>query len=187
MVEERKHKIILIDFDDSFTYNIAAELNNLDEEVTIVPYRELKSLRTIIERELEQKHRVGLILGPGPGHPDDYPEIYSLLKFLEFHQNVFIFGICLGHQLYWRFKGHCVKRSFNPQHGQKILLKIDANWDGIFPDQLLGKSFLVQRYNSLFIDLNQKLVNPQEKFIFKENELMVGKDQKAVTYQFNYD
>ena len=144
--------IWIIDFDDSFTYNIASEPH------TLVPKL--------------------LILGPGPGHPDEY-KIESIL--LEWWKTqVPIVGLCLGHQFIARFLGLNVERSHRPIHGEAIRLKTPPYWREHFrlPSQLE-----VQRYNSLAV--KAKPLPSGWKGWEHEGEWISFSHKRAISYQFH--
>ena len=70
-------KVIIIDFFDSFTYNIASQLNQFGLKAKVISYDRLNT----IDRYLNAKGNA-IIYGPGPGHPDDYPIAKKLFETL---------------------------------------------------------------------------------------------------------
>ena len=63
-------KALFLDFEDSFSYNLVQELTEAGLEVEVLHWS-----------EFSQDHRSDLlVLGPGPGHPDDYQKIYPLIQ-----------------------------------------------------------------------------------------------------------
>jgi carbamoylphosphate synthase small subunit len=87
--------VILLDFNDSFTYNVASELYTLGIKTEVIPLDEIpEKLRDLIE--CDQKKVI--IYGPGPGHPDDYKNLFHLIKRALKKTNLYHVGICLGHQ-----------------------------------------------------------------------------------------
>lgn len=130
--------IWLVDFEDSFTYNIAAEFEALGRPVEVIPWRGLT---------LPAQTRPGLlVLGPGPGHPDEYPIEEILLAWWK--SGVPLGGICLGHQLIARFLGLPVTRSVLPAHGEAFVWRVPAKWR---KQHRLPTFVEVQRYNSLAV------------------------------------
>jgi len=133
-----KPRVLIIDFEDSFTFNIARECFNYSSEVKVVFYREFfhplsyhQTLSTLSERDI-------LILGPGPKHPRDYPETFLFIADLLTQDKWQVFGICLGHQLMAYVLGHQVIRSKEVMHAEAVKLK--SNFFG---------NINVYRYNSL--------------------------------------
>lgn len=131
--------IVILDHQDSFTYNIYALLKSLGEEVKV-----LSTLDTQIHdiRNLNITH---LILSPGPGVPREAPLFFDALD--EFQNKVPILGICLGHQAIAEFFGGVVGPSANIQHGKIISVKHEATtlFDG------MNHEFSAMRYNSLSV------------------------------------
>ena len=177
--------ITLIDFDDSFTFNIYSCLKECFPhiEIEVVPQNRAKSrLQTL----LATKKKHVLILGPGPGHPSEYSEFYPVISECIEHPSLFVMGICLGHQLIWNILGFKVVKSNRPIHGQRVeytSLKDQyiAPW--------LSFPLSVQRYNSLVVEydkmLVKKLKNKQYKFYFSHDELIYSEGKNLITYQFH--
>lgn len=164
-------KATFIDFDDSFSYNVVQELTEVGFQVEVIHWMDFESLPEI-----------GLlVLGPGPGHPDDYQRVFSLLK--EWIQNQKpLLGICLGHQLFWKLQGEEVIRSREPLHGQKIKLQLSEEWQQWLK---LPEEVLVQRYNSLSVPAQAGMRNPFFKNLIVNEEILITRGDKVITYQFH--
>ncbi len=163
-------QVWLVDFDDSFTYNIAAEFMRLGLECRVIPWREWTVPSTRFPRLL--------VLGPGPGHPDEYGIEDRLMAWWK--TNVPIGGICLGHQFLARFLGLPVARSSRPAHGESFLRPVPPKWQKkmTWPEQVE-----VQRYNSLGV-LARAL--PSDWVGWEvEGEWMVLSHKRALSYQFH--
>lgn len=160
---------LFLDFQDSFTYNVVQELEEIGISVKVIPWHDFTSL------EGENL----LVLGPGPGHPDEYAIIFELiLSWLEKGKN--IFGICLGHQLIWKLKGMDIISSAHPIHGQSFLLPISSlveNW------LLLKGPLKVQRYNSLAVRFSGACA--PDLYSVLGDELMLAKTKQTISYQFH--
>lgn len=171
-----KEDVIILDFFDSFTYNIANEVSQLGMTVTV----EQNSLNAWEKIQKLRKRKI-IVLGPGPGHPDDYREFFPLIEKSFQNKNLYFLGICLGHQVIWRIKGEKVLKSKNPIHGRAVPFKIPS-WADYFEKSDWGHQTLVQRYNSL-------VVVPSEiskgNFSFSQGEVMAGKFERGLTYQFH--
>jgi len=101
-------KIVLIDHNDSFTYNIIELLKKFKNvDVQVVNYQKI-DLKKINEYDK-------IILSPGPGLPSDYPKTNALIK--EFYRKKPIFGICLGHQMLGEFFGLKIYNLKEVKHG----------------------------------------------------------------------
>jgi anthranilate/para-aminobenzoate synthase component II len=150
-------KIIIVDFEDSFTYNIANILYSYEEKCEVISHQHFftKQLTSLPEVE-----KIAVILGPGPGHPDQYIRYHDDIKKLINKSNVYLMGICLGHQLMARVEGKIVSHSLVQMHGQTIEIEFK------------GIRSIVQRYNSLSVYENGV-------------ELNIGYYQNGISYQFH--
>ena len=127
---------VLVDFEDSFTYNIAQHLYDYGITYRIVSWRNYSP-------HFAKNSKVVVILGPGPGVVFDYQEIFSkVVAGLE--RNVHL-GICLGHHLLGVIHGFKLYRD-HPVHGQAVDVEI-PHWSCFAPEHR-GKRTSVQRYNS---------------------------------------
>ncbi|AGH96389.1 aminodeoxychorismate/anthranilate synthase component II [Pseudobdellovibrio exovorus] len=127
-------KSILIDHDDSFTYNLRHWLKPLSSEVTIVNHRELSSAPDL--------RADFFILSPGPKKPEDYTDVLHFLGRLS--SKTPVFGVCLGLQLMVHSHGGKVQPYSPPLHGKKSKLKVLSEELHL----LQGKE--VARYHSLY-------------------------------------
>lgn len=164
-------KALFIDFDDSFTWNVVQELEATGLEVKLMHWMDLES---VPETEL-------LVLGPGPGHPDDYQRIYPFIESWMNSARPF-FGLCLGHQIFWRIRGETVFRSKEPLHGRPVKLTLTREWQEFLE---LPPEVKVQRYNSLTVGEEVILRNPEVNVLLSEGELMASRGRNFLTYQFH--
>lgn len=173
--------VILVDFDDSFTYNIVGEVWALGIEVEVVSHRELTAYLK------EQQMPALFIWGPGPGHPRDYPHVLSLLPALLTTPGTFHFGVCLGHQLILYAQGFVVGTSATPVHGQNFSFTVPS-WEH-FPLSWHERQVQVQRYNSLVPlwdeERAQSCELPQARFQLREEEIWSFSFAQGITYQFH--
>lgn len=170
----KRPQVWLIDFEDSFTYNVAAELEQAQLDCRVISWTKLKGAQ-----EQEFKELPGLIvLGPGPGHPDEYHMDLQLRAW--WNTGVALAGICLGHQLLGRMLGMTVDRSLEPKHGEKISLSVPTSF------QQLGipEKIQVQRYNSLAVKVAGPLPTGWEGWE-QQGEYLGFKHQRAISYQFH--
>lgn len=167
-----KNKATFIDFDDSFSYNVVQELTEIGFETTVINWKDFEVLPS------------GglLVLGPGPGHPDDYQRIFPLVREWLDGKKPF-FGVCLGHQIFWRIQGEDVVRSKIPLHGQKISLDLNADWREWLA--IKEKNIFVQRYNSLTVIADAQIRNPIFKSFIQDDEILITRGEQVVTYQFH--
>lgn len=164
-------KATFIDFEDSFSYNVVQELTEVGFEVEVVHWKDFEKL----------PESGVLALGPGPGHPDDYQQLFPLLKEWLKAQGP-LFGVCLGHQIYWRLLGEEVLRSKNPLHGQKVKLLLTSEWRSWLG---VSEEVFVQRYNSLAVMGQASLRNPYLKNFIQDDEILITRGPGILTYQFH--
>ncbi|MFZ4714838.1 MAG: glutamine amidotransferase-related protein [Bacteriovoracaceae bacterium] len=174
----------LFDYEDSFTHNIASELRMLEFNVLVIPFSEIKNFLTNFETT---KEKVVFIHGPGPGHPEDYRDLFPAIKKSFLLKNVYQVGLCLGHQIFCTLWGGKVERSNHPMHGQRVEMEIPL-WS-VFPPKFQGKKIQVQRYNSLSLLSKKKKLfrnSPTDlKLAWQDNELFLTSSSQFLTYQFH--
>ncbi|WP_133135719.1 anthranilate synthase component II [Legionella rowbothamii] len=132
--------LLIIDNYDSFTYNLVQYFQCLNQEVLVSTHDQI-SIKQI--RELDPDY---LVISPGPKGPDDAG--ISLAAIHEFHQEIPILGVCLGHQ--------CIAQAFGGQiisapeimHGKTSL--IQHHQRGLFHNIPVG--FQATRYHSLAVE-----------------------------------
>lgn len=152
-------QIYIIDFDDSFTYNIANILYPHCKNIEVINHDVFfnKEFKKIVLLK-----NIGIILGPGPGHPSQYQKYSVKINQLLNLPSIYLMGICLGHQLIAKELGYIITTSVNPMHGEKVSINI-AN-----------ENFLVQRYNSLAVTNSSNT-----------NEIMLLGYENGRSYQFH--
>lgn len=128
--------ILMIDYYDSFTYNIIHYLEGMNEEVMVKTPDEL----TITSIESLQPEII--ILSPGPGHPKDAELALNVVH--QFKGKIPILGICLGFQVIVTAFGGIVEGR-PPVHGHSYEISHDQK--GIFLE--LPNPLKVGRYHSL--------------------------------------
>ena len=132
--------ILLIDNYDSFVYNLARYVRELELE-TLVYRHDAISLNDIAS--LGPSH---IILSPGPCTPREAG--ISTVVVRRFAVSTPILGVCLGHQCIGEAFGGRIVRAARPMHGKVSSVTHDGS--GIFAG--LPSPFHVTRYHSLVID-----------------------------------
>jgi anthranilate/para-aminobenzoate synthase component II len=158
-----KAKIYIIDFEDSFTFNIATELYLYEKDILVVSHHDFfldKNFTTLLAN---CKTPTAVILGPGPGSPAEYQVYFEQIKMMKMHLSLFLMGICLGHQILALIDGLSIRPSKKPLHGSQVRINFE------------DKNILVQRYNSLAVYEN----------IMAQKEIQVRQWARGISYQFH--
>ena len=131
--------ILVLDNYDSFTYNLVQYLGELGARMRVARNDAL----TV--DEVEAMAPGGIVISPGPGHPDGAGISLALIR--RFHAQVPILGVCLGHQAIGRAFGGTVARARRQMHGKTSRITHDGR--GVFRG--LPPGFEVTRYHSLVV------------------------------------
>jgi anthranilate synthase/aminodeoxychorismate synthase-like glutamine amidotransferase len=130
--------ILLVDHQDSFTRNLEHMLSDLDRiEVT--------DRKKIGDRQIKEAKII--VLSPGPGKPDDYPETQSLYRTLRGFKPMI--GICLGFQLMLQEEGGRIIRQSQVLHG--VETEIQTQDESLTYSGIISP-IRVARYHSLQVD-----------------------------------
>ena len=101
--------IIVIDNNDSFTYNLIDYIKT--ETSHCVKVIKVTEVTVALLEELTIE---AIVISPGPGKPSDYPILKSVLD--RYASSVPILGICLGFQLIYEYYGG-IMHGPKPVHG----------------------------------------------------------------------
>ena len=122
--------ILVIDNYDSFTFNLVQLLGTLGADV------EVARNDAIDASGVEALRPQGIIISPGPSHPDNTANAGSIMRRALGLDggNVLcpVLGVCLGHQLLGRVFGAKVERAPEPMHGRPSRITHDGR--GVFVD-----------------------------------------------------
>jgi anthranilate synthase component II len=133
--------LLLIDNYDSFTYNLVQYFQCLQQEVLIYEHDQI-DLEQI--RQLSPQH---LVISPGPNAPDKAGISMAAIK--EFHKEIPVLGICLGHQCLAQAFGGTIIPAPEIIHGKTS--DILHHRQGIFKG--IPNHFKATRYHSLAVDV----------------------------------
>ncbi|CBW26701.1 anthranilate synthase component II [Halobacteriovorax marinus SJ] len=171
-------RVLILDFEDSFTFNIFSTLKSMNIEVEILHFREFQ-----IDMGEYFSH---IVLGPGPGHIEDYVDfsfVVSKLILDSLSEKIKLIGICLGHQLIQHELGRSISRLETPIHGQSQSI--------FFPDssalvkELRSRELEVQLYNSWAVRPRDIDYNFDLEILGSEGEILASISKNIVTYQFH--
>ncbi len=128
--------VVILDNYDSFTYNLAAYVQQCGAAVTVLR----NDVATVAG--VASLNPKALLISPGPGLPlqaGNTPAIYTV-----FAQQLPILGVCLGHQLMGQLAGAKLVQAILPVHGKTSTIVHDGQ--GIFVG--LPKRMQAMRYHS---------------------------------------
>lgn len=132
--------LLLIDNYDSFVHNLARYFEQLGQQTLVVR-------NDAIEVGQVRAMRPGaIVLSPGPGRPQHAGASLDLVR--QFHHEIPILGVCLGHQIIAEALGATITRAPEPIHGRASI--IEHNESGIFAG--LPNPLSVGRYHSLVVE-----------------------------------
>lgn len=133
-------KVVLVDHEDSFVYNLAQALSIAGAEVVCLRY-------TVPFSEVESEDADAFVFSPGPGHPQDRRVTGLARRILAKHGSERpMLGVCLGHQLIGEYFGGRVVPG-TPVHGQTAA--VHHRHDPLFAG--VPSPFPAARYHSLVI------------------------------------
>jgi anthranilate synthase/aminodeoxychorismate synthase-like glutamine amidotransferase len=132
--------ILLIDNYDSFTFNLAQYLGQMDQKV------EIRRNDQITLDEIEELNPERIIISPGPCTPKEAGISVPVIQ--RFAGKIPILGVCLGHQAIGAAFGGRVIRAQKIMHGKTSDIQHDSKT--IFRG--LPRPFVATRYHSLIVE-----------------------------------
>ena len=152
--------ILLIDNYDSFTYNLAQMLQQLNTAVEIFRNDQINT------EQIEALNPSALMVSPGPGTPDDAGISIDAIRNLA--PKIPIFGVCLGHQAIAAVYGAKVVRADRIMHGKTSAIYHDG--ESIYDN--LPNPFEAVRYHSLMVDRDSLPASLEISAWTQEGEIM---------------
>ena len=137
-------RITLFDCLDSFTWNLVHDLERAGASVQVVE-----------EGQWQAAHwdqTDALVLSPGPGLPDEHPQLLDVLK-EAVDRGVPVLGVCLGMQAIHMLDGGTLTNMDEPLHGRVTSLDWHhelPRWDGLWQD--MPTPMEVGHYHSWVVD-----------------------------------
>ncbi|GAX16711.1 para-aminobenzoate synthetase [Fistulifera solaris] len=142
--------LLLIDYYDSFTYNLVHMLAKLCRKPPLVLAADCADTWDELMKQINSMNMTsidGVILSPGPGHPCHAPPLGA--DIIQNNPHLPILGVCLGHQILGHVYGAKVQSAPAPIHGQvwpvRVVDKDDDVWRNI------SSPVSVTRYHSLCV------------------------------------
>jgi len=106
--------VLLVDFYDSFTYNIQHYLVNIGCKVDVIREDEL-DVSSVYDYDC-------VVLSPGPGLPSEKKNIFSIIALCR--NSLPIMGICLGMQAISEVLGGVLVNQNEVMHGRKVQVDV---------------------------------------------------------------
>ena len=128
-------KVLIIDNNDSFTYNLKHYVNTFCDNIKVL--RHYDANLKIIE-DFDK-----ILFSPGPGLPSEYVILYKILE--KYQSSKSILGICLGHQAIAEFYGAKLYNLDTPLHAFKSKI---THLDNCYLFKNLELNFDVGHYHS---------------------------------------
>ena len=147
-------RVLLIDNNDSFTYNLKHYVEQFATDVVVFRGDDIKL------NDIEQFDKI--ILSPGPGLPNEHPVLKLVLA--RYYNQKPILGICLGQQAIAEFFNANLENITNVKHGITSFLKHFSNCK-LFKD--IPENFKIGHYHSWVVS---KINFPEELSITSEND-----------------
>ena len=147
-------RVILIDNNDSFTYNLKHYIEQFASEVVVYRASEIEL------DDIDQFDKI--ILSPGPGLPNEHPVLKQVLA--HYYKKKPILGICLGQQAIAEFFNANLENLTTVKHGLTSVVKHFNNCK-LFKD--IPEIFKIGHYHSWVVS---KINFPEELVITSENE-----------------
>ena len=109
--------LLLIDNYDSFSYNLYQLVGSVEPDIRVI-----RNDAMTVE-EIEALHPAGIILSPGPGHPEEAGVCIEVVQKLG--SKIPILGVCLGHQSICTAYGATVSYAKQLMHGKQSVAALD--------------------------------------------------------------
>ncbi len=172
-------KVLIVDFEDSFVYNF---LGFFKREKVAAKLIHWKDLRKILYHGLGPEWMI--LLGPGPGHPNDYKSIFPAIK--ELMNKKFLLGVCLGHQILGILLGGEVIRAKNIVHGAQETYPLDYLLYHETRHFAINLPLKAQRYNSLALNFTGPSF-VDVKFYSHKGEVYLMSGASLLSFQFHIE
>ena len=147
-------RVLLIDNNDSFTYNLKHYIDQFATEVIVCRGSEIEL------DSIDQFDKI--ILSPGPGLPNEHPVLKQVLAC--YYNKKPILGICLGQQAIAEFFNANLENLTTVKHG---VTSIVSHFNNSELFKRIPRNFKIGHYHSWIVS---KINFPEELRITSENE-----------------
>jgi len=173
--------IVIVDNYDSFTYNLAQRIGEIDNQVNL---KVVRNDQVTVE-QIQDLSPTHLIISPGPCTPKEAGISVECVK--HFHGKIPVFGVCLGHQSIGAATGGKIVRADRLMHGKTD--QIHHNGKAIFSG--IPNPMIATRYHSLVIQPDT-LSDEFEVIAWAdspsgEREIMAIQHKQHPTFGVSYD
>src|SRR5919198_1300325 len=139
-------RVLIIDNYDSFVYNIAQLLGEIETRPIVIRNDKIKV------DDIQEMDPDAIIISPGPGHPADRKYFGICTDIItDLGPTIPILGICLGHQGIVNAFGGRIINAKSVRHGK--ISVIEHKFDTLFEN--VNNPFKATRYHSLVADSNK--------------------------------
>jgi len=155
-------KTLIIDNYDSFTYNLADLIADINQSAPLVVMNDAATWDELIKQPFDN-----IVISPGPGRPDRALD-FGLSRDALLKANVPVLGVCLGFQGLAMASGGRLAYAPSLVHGEASMVRHNANplFNGV------PSPFAAGRYHSFMIE--RPLPDNLEEIAWTENGLLMA-------------
>jgi para-aminobenzoate synthetase len=155
-------KTLIIDNYDSFTYNLAALIADINQSAPLVVMNDAATWDELIKQPFDN-----IVISPGPGRPDRALD-FGLSRDALLKANVPVLGVCLGFQGLAMASGGRLAYAPSLVHGEASMVRHNANplFNGV------PSPFAAGRYHSFMIE--RPLPDNLEEIAWTEDGLLMA-------------
>ena len=155
-------KILVVDNQDSFVYNLVEMLRMQDVQFEVKRCEDLRF-------PLHAEEIAGVLLSPGGGLPQDYPQMMQLID--RYHTRIPLLGVCLGHQAIGQYFNATLQQLPRPLHGHASELRIAHSHDALVLN--ISHNSTIARYHSWVINAGSLPATLQAIAFDEDDNIMI--------------